>query len=89
MLRYAIPLVIAAVAAGSAVARDATAPNVAATRVTTEYQGNDAQRMACTGDVFRLCAQNIPDIAAIRVCLQEQKPQLSPDCRAVFESRFR
>jgi hypothetical protein len=89
MLRHAVPLVIAAIAAGSAAARDASAPNVGATRVTTEYQGNDAQRMACTSDVFRLCAQNIPDIAAIRVCLQEQKPQLSPDCRAVFDGRFR
>ena len=89
MLRHAIALVILALAAATAAARDASAPTASATKVTAEYQGNDTQRMACTGDVFRLCAQNIPDISAIRACLREQKPQLSPDCRAVFEGRMR
>jgi hypothetical protein len=35
-------------------------------------QGSDAERSACTPDVFRLCGQYIP------------RANLSPACRAVF-----
>ena len=40
--------------------------------------------MACTPDVYRLCAGEIPDEDAITVCLRQHKPQLSAGCRAVF-----
>jgi len=53
------------------------------------YQGTEAQRQACTPDAMRLCGQFIPDAGMISACLRAQKPNLTPDCRAVFEGRLR
>jgi hypothetical protein len=52
-----------------------------------EYQGTMEQQMACTPDVFRLCGAQIPDANRIVACLQQNTPQLSGPCRAVFNSR--
>jgi hypothetical protein len=43
------------------------------------------QRRACTPDVYRLCAGEIPNVRAITACLRRQKANLSDACRAVFE----
>lgn len=43
------------------------------------------QRRACTPDVYRLCAGEIPNVRAITSCLRRQKARLSEACRAVFE----
>jgi hypothetical protein len=43
------------------------------------------QRRACTPDVYRLCAGEIPDVRAITACLRRRKANLSDACRAVFE----
>jgi hypothetical protein len=51
-----------------------------------QYQGTDAQRMACTPDVFRLCGAEIPDTHRIVGCLRQNIELLSRPCRAVFES---
>jgi hypothetical protein len=51
-----------------------------------EHRGTMEQQMACTPDVFRLCGAAIPDENRIVACLQANTPQLSPPCRAVFES---
>lgn len=51
-----------------------------------EYRGTLAQQMACTPDVWRLCSDQIPDVNRIVACLRQNTPQLSDDCRAVFES---
>jgi len=51
-----------------------------------EYRGTMEQQMACTPDVFRLCGAQIPDVNRIVACLQQNAPQLSGPCRAVFES---
>ena len=47
--------------------------------------GTPAQRRACTPDVYRLCAGEIPNVKAITSCLRRQKASLSEACRAVFE----
>jgi hypothetical protein len=52
-----------------------------------DYRGTAAQRAACRPDVFRLCAAEIPNVRAITACLAARINRLSPDCRAVFESR--
>jgi hypothetical protein len=44
----------------------------------------EAQRM-CTGDAFRLCASEIPDIPRITACMVKQRANLSPGCRAVMD----
>ena len=47
-------------------------------------QGTSEQRRACTPDVYRLCAGEIPNARAITACLRRQKASLSPGCAAVF-----
>ena len=47
--------------------------------------GTPEQRKACTPDVYRLCAGEIPNVRAITACLRRQKASLSDACRAVFE----
>ena len=42
------------------------------------------QEQACTGDAFRLCSSEIPDIARVTACMVAKKSQLSPPCRAHF-----
>ena len=42
------------------------------------------QKKACTPDVYRLCAGEIPNVRAITACLRRQKANLSEACRAVF-----
>ena len=48
-------------------------------------QGTPEQRKACTPDVYRLCAGEIPNVRAITACLRRNKASLSDACRAVFE----
>ena len=45
------------------------------------------QKKACTPDVYRLCAGEIPNVRAITACLRRQKANLSEACRKVFEQR--
>ena len=45
------------------------------------------QKRACTPDVYRLCAGEIPNVRAITACLRRQKANLSEACRAVFEQQ--
>ena len=47
-------------------------------------QGTAEQRAACTGDAFRLCAGEIPNVARITACMKVNFSRLSPGCKAVF-----
>lgn len=40
----------------------------------------EAQRQ-CTGDAFRLCSPEIPDIGRITVCMVKNRSSLSSGCR--------
>ena len=44
----------------------------------------DDQRRLCTGDVFRLCSSEIPDVDRITACMHRQRASLSEGCRKVF-----
>ncbi|WP_246175105.1 hypothetical protein [Bradyrhizobium paxllaeri] len=44
------------------------------------------QEQACTGDAFRLCSADIPDISRVTACMVARKSQLSPACRAHFRT---
>ncbi|SHG07719.1 hypothetical protein SAMN05444169_0405 [Bradyrhizobium erythrophlei] len=44
----------------------------------------DDQRRLCTGDVFRLCASEIPSVERITACMRKQRASLSEGCRRVF-----
>ena len=43
-----------------------------------------AQRRACTPDVYRLCAGEIPSVAKITACLRRKKASLSDACRSAM-----
>jgi hypothetical protein len=47
--------------------------------------GTPEQRRACTPDVYRLCAGEIPNVRAITVCLQRHKASLSEACRSAMD----
>lgn len=49
-------------------------------------QASQAQRAACTPDVFRLCSGDIPNVTRITSCLRAQRASLSPGCTAVFDA---
>ena len=42
------------------------------------------QQQACTPDAMRLCSAYIPDVDSITACMNRNKSQLSPACRAFF-----
>ena len=42
------------------------------------------QEQACTGDAFRLCSAEIPDVERVTACMVAKKSQLSPPCRVQF-----
>jgi hypothetical protein len=42
------------------------------------------QQQACSGDAFRLCSAEIPDVDRITVCMIRNKSQLTPGCRVFF-----
>jgi hypothetical protein len=39
----------------------------------------------CTGDAFRLCSSEIPNIPAITACMKKNRANLSTGCRAVMD----
>jgi hypothetical protein len=86
-LRPSLMLLMTALTAQTATAGEAYSSYSSSTPAPIQVvndQGSDAQRSACTPDVFRLCGQYIPDATAIVGCLKTQRANLSPACRAVF-----
>jgi hypothetical protein len=45
---------------------------------------SEAQQM-CTGDAFKFCSSEIPNIPAITACMFKHRTELSSGCRAVME----
>ncbi|WP_027580677.1 hypothetical protein [Bradyrhizobium sp. Ai1a-2] len=45
---------------------------------------SEAQQM-CTGDAFRLCSAEIPDVPKITACMYRHRSELSGGCRAVMD----
>jgi hypothetical protein len=84
MLRAAISVLAISIAAAPALAGSMSKRNA---QVAQETEISDVQREACTSDAWRLCSQHFPDAAAVKVCLRDNKPKLSPDCRTVFMRR--
>lgn len=44
----------------------------------------EAQQM-CTGDAFRLCSSEIPNIPKITACMVKHRAELSAGCRTVMD----
>ena len=45
---------------------------------------SEAQQM-CTGDAFRLCSSEIPNIPKITACMIKHRAELSSGCRVVMD----
>lgn len=71
MTRWLVRLAVAAVVSMIATAGFAHTPE---------------QEQLCTGDAFRLCSSDIPDVARVTACMVRQRAQLSPGCRSVFRN---
>jgi hypothetical protein len=50
------------------------------------YGYTPEQQQACSGDAFRLCSSDIPDVDRITACMIRNKSQLSPGCRVFFRA---
>ena len=47
----------------------------------------EAQQM-CTGDAFKLCSSEIPNIPKVTACMISHRAQLSSGCRAVMDKEL-
>ena len=52
---------------------------------TSGFAFSSEARQMCTGDAFRLCSSEIPNIPAITACMHKNKAQLSTGCRTVMD----
>jgi hypothetical protein len=56
------------------------------TTASPSFAYSEEARQMCTGDAFRLCAAEIPNIPKITACMMRHRADLSPPCRAVMDS---
>jgi hypothetical protein len=63
----------------------AFAVSVSALSPTSSFAFSSEAQQMCTGDAFRLCASEIPNIPAITACMIKHKADLSAGCRAVMD----
>ena len=52
---------------------------------TAGFAFSSEARQMCTGDAFRLCSSEIPNIPAITACMIKNKANLSAGCRSVMD----
>lgn len=43
------------------------------------------KRRLCTGDAFRLCSSEIPNVELVTACMRRQRDSLSAGCKSVFD----
>jgi hypothetical protein len=63
----------------------AFALTVSAVSSTQSFAFSSEARSQCTGDAFKFCSSEIPNIPAITACMFKHKAQLSTGCRAVMD----
>jgi len=52
---------------------------------TQSFAFSEEARSQCTGDAFKLCSADIPNVPAITACMMKHRAQLSPGCRTVMD----
>ncbi len=62
---------------------------LAPTGAIAQERGSEADQIACTPDVFRLCSASIPNVEEIIACLQSKRADLSPGCAKAFGPALR
>ena len=66
----------------------AFALTVSAVSSTSSFAFSEEARQMCTGDAFKLCSSEIPNIPAITACMFKHKAELSPGCRSVMDKEL-
>ena len=55
---------------------------------TSSFAASAEARQMCTGDAFRLCSSEIPNIPKITACMVKHRADLSAGCRTVMDRDF-
>jgi hypothetical protein len=63
----------------------AFAASVSALSSTASFAFSAEAQQMCTGDAFRLCSSEIPNIPAITTCMVKNRSNLSTGCKAVMD----
>ena len=63
----------------------AVAASLSAVTSTSSFAYSEEARQMCTGDAFRLCSSEIPNIPKITACMVKNRANLSAGCRAVMD----
>ena len=63
----------------------AFAVSISALSSTSSFAFSAEAQQMCTGDAFRLCSSEIPNISKITACMMKQRASLTPGCRPVMD----
>ena len=63
----------------------AFAVSIASLSSTSSFAFSSDAQAQCTGDAFRLCSSEIPNVSKITACMIRQRTSLSPGCRQVMD----
>lgn len=63
----------------------AVAVSLSALSATSSFAFSAEAQQMCTGDAFRLCGSEIPDVSRITACMLKKRASLSTGCRAVMD----
>ena len=66
----------------------AVAFSVSAVSSTASFAFSAEAQAQCTGDAFKLCSSEIPNIPKITACMVKHRADLSAGCRAVMDKEF-
>ena len=63
----------------------AVAASLSAVTSTASHAFSAEAQSMCSGDAFRLCSSEIPNIPKITACMFKHRTELSPGCRSVMD----
>ena len=63
----------------------AVAASLSAVTSTASFAFSAEAQQQCTGDAFRLCSSEIPNIPKITACMVKHRADLSTGCRGVMD----
>lgn len=63
----------------------AFAVSISALSSTSSFAFSAEAQQMCTGDAFRLCSSEIPNIPKITACMVKNRASLSAGCRTVLD----
>jgi hypothetical protein len=52
---------------------------------TASYAFSPEAQQMCTGDAFRLCSSEIPNVSKVTTCMLKRRAELSSGCRTVMD----